>query len=204
VLAASVGADALAVEPVRHTFDLLTREVALNGLAGRIDCRRCALGAARGELRLTSDQDAGNRVVDAPAAGPTEVVAAETLDDLCAARRPTLIKLDLEGYELPALTGAAGVLADPRLLGLIVETFRPHNWEMPNLRAIEALLAAVGFRPVRYDPGRRQVVALTRPDDGGQNTIYVRDAAAVTERVAAAPPVTLGRTRIDPPAVAGR
>jgi FkbM family methyltransferase len=200
ILAASTGADVIAVEPVRDTFDILTAQVALNDMGGRITCRRCALGAARGELHLTTDLDAGNHVVADPATGLTEAVPAEPLDHLRADRRPTLIKLDLEGHELPALTGAAGVLADPTLLGLVVETFRPDNWETPNLRAIEGLLAAAGFHPVRYEPGRRSLTALTKPNEGGQNTIYVRDTAAVRRRLESAPPVTLAGARIDPPA----
>jgi len=73
----------------------------------------------------------------------------------------------------------------------VVETFRPHNWDTPNLRAIERLLAGHGFLPYRYDPVARELSALAGPADGDQNTIYVRDPVAVAARVRAAPPATL-------------
>jgi FkbM family methyltransferase len=189
VLAASTGAKVLAVEPVPDTFALLNRQAEVNDFGARFTARRCALSEGPGTVRMTTGHDAVNTVVaaGAPPDGVTEV-PADTLDALCGDRPPTLIKLDLEGHEPAALRGGRRVLASPELLALVIETFRPHNWQTESLGGMERLLAEHGFLPYLYRPADRSLEPITTHDGGGQNTIYVRDAAAVTDRARAAAP----------------
>jgi FkbM family methyltransferase len=190
VLAASTGADVVAVEPAPDAVALLEQQARMNDFGPRLVVRCCALAEKPGTVRMTTGRDTANAVLEGGAAdGPAAVeVPAETLDSLCRDRPPTFIKLDLEGYEPAALRGGRRVLGAPELLALVVETFRPHTWQTEPLRGMEQLLADHGFRPHAYRPADRTLEPLTDPQGGGQNTIYVRDAAAVAARVRPAAP----------------
>jgi FkbM family methyltransferase len=194
VLAASTGADVLAVEPAPETFALLQRQAALNQVGGQVHCVQCALAAEAKTLWITTGLDSGNHVVDIGQSGATAIPAV-TLDQLCRDRPATLIKLDLEGYELEALRGAVDVFANPALLAVIVETFRPHNWRLEYLQAIDALMSQRGFRPYGYQPEARAVFPITAPEQSGQNTIYLRDGESVRKRLLAGSVVSLGQKR---------
>jgi FkbM family methyltransferase len=193
VLAASAGAGVVAVEPVPDTFAVLESELAVNRfpIPPRAVC--AALAAEPGVVRMTADRDSANQVTTD---GGVEV-PARTLDDLTADTRPTLVKLDLEGYEYEALRGAGLTLRSPTLLALVIETFRRHNLSTPLLQNIERLLAEHGFHPFAYDPTGRRLTPLSAAESSGDsnNTIYIRDRAAVDARLAAAPPVVIGARR---------
>ena len=192
VLAASAGAAAVAVEPVPDTFAVLEAELAANRfpIPPRAVC--AALAAEPGVVRMTADQDTANRVATE---GGVEV-PARTLDDVIADTPPTLIKLDLEGYEYEALRGGGDTLRSPALLALVIETFRQHNLNTTLLQNIERLLAVHGFHPFAYDPTGRRLIPLTGAADvpaaESNNTIYVRDLSAVQARLTGAERVVVG------------
>lgn len=193
VLAANAGAQVVSIEPAPDTHELLQRQIAENGYGDRIKPVRCALADRKGVLWLSAGRDAGNSI---QANGEGTEIIAETLDDLTVGEEPTMIKLDLEGYELEALRGASRLLASPDLLALVIETFRPHNWSHEKLRQIERLLGEQGFLPYEYHPAERRLALLAPlepgPGNGGQNTIYIRDLPAVAARVQSAPAIVIG------------
>ncbi len=194
VLAGSTGADVVSVEPVPSTFSVLERQVGINQFAGSVKLVQAALAASRGTVQMTIERDAVNKVIDA---GGFEVPTV-TLDQLVPAG-PTMIKLDLEGYELEAIRGAARTLTSKPLLALVVETFRKQNWKLPKLIEIEQILADAGFLPYSYDPIQRILIPLrgleAEPEQTGNNTIYVRDTTAVVDRLRTAPKIRIGRTK---------
>lgn len=180
VLAGGVaGADVIAVEPVPTAFAGLSRNVALNRLEARVQCLQIGLASAPGVLEFSADNDTMNRVVepgDAP--GSTVSVAVRTLDDVVHHRTPTIIKLDVEGYESEVLRGATRALADPALKAMVVEVTRPAE-------EVTALLEPMGFAPHAYDPHHRRIALLEMPSGG--NVLFVRDREWCVSRVRSAP-----------------
>ncbi|WP_200241650.1 FkbM family methyltransferase [Thiohalocapsa halophila] len=85
-LAAAAGARCLYIEPIPRTFPWLSKNIALNGLAGRLTPLNVALGREQGVARFTSGLDTVNHVV-APgeAAADTVEVPVRTLDSIVAA-----------------------------------------------------------------------------------------------------------------------
>ena len=187
VFAASFGCRVTAFEPIPRSFSRLAENAALNRPDCRIETCHLALGRTPGTLRMTVALGTGNRVVADDEAGPSIPVEVTTLDEFVRTRpRPTFLKLDVEGHELEVLLGAREVLAAPSLQGLLVETFRSHNWHLPKLRQIEDLLESHGFLPYAYDHGRNDIVPLVKPDEGDDNTFYFRDPEQVRARLGGA------------------
>jgi FkbM family methyltransferase len=188
VLAAGVGgARAIAVEPDTATHAWLERNVRANDLGARVRCVRAAAGEQPGELRLTAGLGAANRAVTAAEQGG-QTVPCQTLDRLLDDEHPTVLKADVEGFELPMLRGAAAVLGDPRLRVVMLE-LKNHGARYGfDENEIRAQMAAQGFAPYSYDPIERRLIPLDAGAERPDNTIFLRDAAEADARLRSAPP----------------
>jgi FkbM family methyltransferase len=177
--AGAVGAHVLALEPAAETLPDLRAMVALNGIAERVDIRAVAAGAAPGVLRFTQGRGTTNQ---AAIDGAVEV-PVHTLDALCAAAPPLLLKVDVEGAEPDVLAGASALLAGDALKGAILETAGGTD------AAIEATLRAAGFAPFAHDPFARRLTPL--PGPARPNTLYLRDLRFWQARLAQAPAIAV-------------
>lgn len=192
LLLAGRGVEVHGFEPVPATFAEMSRQFALQAP----DIRACmhghhtGLGAQCGGMRFTADLGTANRLLaeNETYGGFSELVKVTTLDAV-AIPAPMFLKIDVEGWTVPVLEGGEKVLSNPKLLALLVETFRFANAEASELRRVEAILAGYGFTPHRYDPVARTLRALVTQAEGRQDTIYVRDPAALAERLREAEPV---------------
>ncbi|WP_029076994.1 FkbM family methyltransferase [Kaistia adipata] len=185
ILAAATGADVVAIEPIPATFFRLAANIDLNGFGDRVARFHGGVGDQAGTLRFTAAHDTMNHVVEDEAGESSIAVEVKPLDTILDGRRPQLIKIDVEGYELPVLRGAsAAALADPDLLALVVETNGSGARYGVDGREIFAFLERFGFVPAGYDPFARR---LGKAGSGGDNTIFVRDAERVAALCASAP-----------------
>lgn len=103
-------------EPIKATFEELSRNVSSNGL---ISCHRLALGADIGSGRMLVDGPSdrchllSGETSSAP--GDTEDVQIATLDSFCVEYNIchiSLLKVDTEGADLDVLKGATRKLAE--------------------------------------------------------------------------------------------
>ena len=189
VLAGSTGCKVIAVEPIEETFRWLRRNVDVNGLGSRVELHRCGVGACQSKLRFTTSQDTVNHVCTSGEAG--EEIEVTTLDSLLAGRRPSIMKIDVEGFEFQVLQGARETLQSEQLGAIIIEVnglCRRYNVAE---RQIFDDVRSFGFGPVDYDPFQRTVSLRNDERSESQNVIFVRDKITVTDRVANAPLVQL-------------
>jgi hypothetical protein len=108
-------------------------------------------------------------------------VEVNTLDSLLPNANPSLIKVDVEGYEYHVIQGAKKTLANPSLKAVIIElNGLGSNFGFSDQSIHEELLS-FGFRPYVYEPLKRE---LSKIDSfGHHNTMYVRDEAFVLQRI---------------------
>ena len=129
---AGPGGRVLALEPDPRMFDLLERNVRLNGLT-TFDAFPLAAGADRATRTLAgyaegTDNRGTSRIVDEPRVPPLEprgftvaTVPVDTFLDQKGLRSVDLIKIDVEGFEDAVLEGMAAGLAGRRYRHLLIE-----------------------------------------------------------------------------------
>ena len=181
VLASGIcGATTWAFEPDPVTARHLRRNIDVNGLGKLATVYEVALGAAPGEVKFTVGQDTVNRVTTDEDC-PVRLVHQKRLDDLVADQEPTMIKMDVEGYEESVLHGSETVISTPSLKVIEVETTSP---------SLNKMLFSHGFAICNYDPFNRylQLMPKTR---NSSNTVFVRDVDFVQERLLKAKPITV-------------
>lgn len=122
---------ALEPDPVNFARLVETTRGLPPDMASKIDCRQLALGATRGTLHLDARGDASSVTTGAAADG-TIAVPAERLDDVLAGAIPTFIKLDIEGAEPDALTGARETITSHApVIAVCVYHLQDHLWKIP-------------------------------------------------------------------------
>ena len=177
VLASKVcTARTVAFEPDSQAASVLAQNIILNDVDSLATVHQIAVGEDNGEIAFTTGLDTMNRVAR-PDDTVRQVVRIARLDDIDDAAMPTLVKLDVEGYEERVLAGADRVLGSPSLLAVQSELFNPE---------VASILGSFGFRRSFYQPFSRKL----GPTSFGfrtSNALFVRNEGAVAERLAAAP-----------------
>jgi len=189
VMAAKVtGAHAFAIEPILATIPQLEDHIHLNRVDDLVEICTTGVSDKSGELWFTGDADALNHVIDGPG-GNAVRISVETLDTVIGARTPICLKIDVESHEPSVVAGAGETLSNPALQAVLIETAPDHR--------TPKMLAAFtdrGLHPHLYDPMTRQ---LTKSHGfHWHNTLFVRDADFVAERLRAAPGVKVGNRLI--------
>jgi FkbM family methyltransferase len=199
--AGAAGAQALAIEPVPASFTHLLDNIHLNGLGELVRSLNVGIAAGAGSLLFTTGKGAANGVVPATAVGQVSIPAIEVdvlpLDALTADFPPTILKIDVEGYEHEVIAGAAKTLADQRLLAILIE-LRGHGARYGfDEECIHRTLLDAGFQPYTYTPSLLTPPVRGEPEGGlrplpGINraagtTLYIRYLPVVVERLNTAP-----------------
>jgi FkbM family methyltransferase len=183
ILAASVcKARAIAFEPDPDAARVLRRNIAINHLSSLADVREAALGGVHGQIAFTLGLDTMNRVAG-PGDQSVQVVPIRRLDDISDAEAPTLIKMDVEGFEEQVLSGASRVLGSPSLLAVQSEL---------SSQLVRDTLESFGFKRRFYDPFTR-ALRCAPFSYRTTNALFVRGTDLVTERLAQAPSRIVGR-----------
>lgn len=172
-----VGANSFAIEPVPKTYQRLRRNINLNDISFLVDSRCCAVGKSHGLIKFSSDMDTTNQVVDGNYLGNLIEVPVKSLDHLLEELQPTLIKIDVEGFEPEVIEGARKTLALDCVLAVLLETVNSK---------IEEILRESGFEPACYDPFQREL-KISANNHLSSNYLWIRDLSQIKDRCKSAP-----------------
>jgi FkbM family methyltransferase len=81
-----------------------------------VDCLQIALGDAAGELPMFVDHQFSSLALMPYPGAPQHTVKVARGDSLPALPRPTVVKIDVEGYEVEVIRGLQGILGGVRAL----------------------------------------------------------------------------------------
>jgi FkbM family methyltransferase len=145
----------IAFEPNPSAAAILQKHVEMNGLAKRVRIVPAAIGEASGEDILYAAATDGMSRLGKPnvALGGNVskiTVPVVTLDEYCASEglKPDWLFVDIEGFEIAALSGARELIQKScGQLGIVVE-MHPDVWDSANTTRsrAETLLADLGLR----------------------------------------------------------
>lgn len=150
----------IAMEPSREAYAVLTRNIALNNLTN-VTLIQLALGLRSGRTLLYHHRDPGQNSFawDAASTG-VEEVGVTTLDGLLARlniQRLDVLKLDVEGAELPAIQGGAESLR--RFCPVIIAEIHPERSRRLGCEPEDFLgyLLAHRYTVFQYSPTSRKL-----------------------------------------------
>lgn len=172
-------------EPAASNFEILTRrfannrEVTLHRVAASDETTTATLYLGR-DNKLFSLEKYTNEADQKYAVGDTSHIDTETIDcrrldsfNIDPGERRVLLKVDVQGHEEKALTGAAGIL--PIVDVVIIECSFANEYQdqPPSFAGVTSKLASVGLYPVIFQEYGRDC----------SNYAYERDVIFVREKL---------------------
>jgi FkbM family methyltransferase len=162
-------------EPIKTTYKLLQDNIRLNDLQDLCVSYNVGVGSEVGSLFFTKGLDTMNRVaLVQELSDEKEKVDVITLDSLSEKFSATILKIDVEGYELNVLYGAKDLL-DSNLLHSIIIELNEYNAQDNSTKLIHELLLSKSFKRYRYLPFKRSLVKLEGIPSESGNAIYIKD-----------------------------
>jgi FkbM family methyltransferase len=194
ILACAVkGAKGICFEPVPSTFERLMDNLRINNLVERVEARNIGLSDREGDLAFTSGQDTTNHIV-AGGEQTSNVVQVKVLplDAILQGATPSMLKIDVEGFEMRVLEGARQILGREGLHSVIMElngSGRRYGFEDSQ---IVNYMGDFGFSTFRYEPFKRELNAVAADDCQFGNTLFIRGEREIQMRLKQAPRILLG------------
>ena len=161
-----------AIEPVPDNYELLRRNVDLNR-RGNIEMHRCAVGDKPGRAQMhLSHLRNWHAMTAVHATGRVIEVEVVTLDAFLEGKpSPSLVRMDVEGYEYEILQGMEETLERSTDLTLFIE-IHPHIMGAERMRSMLQLLARHGYEIAR--------IAGRKGEDAYTIGTYLADDAAMS------------------------
>jgi len=186
---AEKGSRTISVEPIHQTYLRLKDNIRINGINDKVSFLNIGIGSEDGFLGFTSNLDTVNHVISLDNKKAVQVVVRK-LDSIIEADFPSLIKIDVEGFETEVINGAEEILNNEKLKAIIIELNGAGKRYGYDEALIHNKLCNYGFFPYDYDPFKRVLSKLETY--GTHNTIYLRDLEYVKRRLDSSDTIGIG------------
>ena len=174
-----VGSGAIAFEPINETFERLIDNININRISEKVKTINKGVGSKPGELYFTNNHDTTNKVSKTNKEN-TSKVNITTLDNEIDTEidASLFLKIDVEGFEMEVLKGAKELFNSGKVFLIIIELNGSGEEFGYTDNDIHMLISSYGFKPISYNPIKREVYEINSPKEFG-NTIYVKDVDQV-------------------------
>jgi FkbM family methyltransferase len=190
------GARGYCFEPVPSTFQRLLDNIAINHLNSKVVALNIGLSDHDDELVFTSDEGGRNHVVsNGESREQTIRVPVRPLDSILSEESPSIIKIDVEGFETNVLNGAEKTLSKPSLHTVIMELNGLGSRYGFDEQNILKKMLDYGFMTYVYEPFSRKLIPLHGKNNTYENTLFIRNEGEIQNRIAQAPRVSVGATQ---------
>ena len=188
VLAGSaIGSNCVSIEPVPSTFSHLLENVSLNNIKSKVECLNIGLGKDSGTLRFSADEDTKNHVVaDSESCENYIEIEVKRLDDVMGDRTPTVIKIDVEGWEAHVIAGAKSILSKENPLAILMEFGLGERYGFDEQKLYQEILDC-GFERASYSPFERTLSLSGETKLSGGNILFIKRIEYFQNRVKSAP-----------------
>ena len=193
ILACSaIGACGYAIEPIPSIYNRLIENIRLNHLESRVKCLNIGISNKQGEIAFTSDWGVMNHALASGEKRDNAImVEVNTLDAVLDGQSPTLIKIDVEGYESTVLEGALETLKNQSLQSVIMElNGSGDRYGFDELRILK-MMVDYGFGTYSYNPLDRCLTDLQGKNLNANNTLFIRDYSFVLDKLKSSPKVDI-------------
>lgn len=177
----------ISIEPIPDTFKRLQLNIQLNNISTRVEALNLGLSDVIGAMRFTKNLDCMNHAIDDEnlrnLCEETISVDVSTLDSDLMGRNVHLIKVDVEGYEIPVLRGSLEALKNDSLLAIILEVNSSAVLYGHGYVEIFKILNSMDYVSYSYDPLNRHLTKIDVIDVLGGNIIFIKNIKLVQERL---------------------
>ncbi|NQU33613.1 MAG: FkbM family methyltransferase [Bacteroidetes bacterium] len=176
-----IGASTISIEPIPSTYKILIDNILINRIQNKVQALNIGLGKSEMKIKFTKSMDTVNHVATDNEIDTIEV-EVDTLDSVTNLI-PTLIKIDVEGFETEVLNGAEKILNNKDLKAIIIELNGSGNRYGYDENKIHVKLLALQFKPYYYNPKTRVLTEVSGYVNSDGNALYIRDKKFVIDRV---------------------
>ena len=192
---AVVGAKSFSFEPVPDTYHRLVQNVRLNEIEQLVSSYNMGVGEKPATMYFTSNLDTVNHAISSDYFGPKVEVQIISLDDVIKNENPSLIKIDVEGFELPVILGAKHILKNKMLKAVIMELNGSGDRYGYDEAKIVKIMKDNGFLCFNYSAMDRKLSEISGKNLESGNTIFVRDLDFVSDRIQSAQTVNINNRK---------
>jgi FkbM family methyltransferase len=186
ILSKSKNVKSIAFEPIPSTYHKLEKNVQINSLSNKVFSKNIAIGSSIGQLRMSSDLDTVNHVKSNSNESMHDIfVEVCDLNTIFSnGEYPSLIKIDVEGFETEVIAGMQNIISSNKLKAIIIELNGSGGRYGYDESLIHQTLLSHSFKPFHYDPFERKLTELN--SYGSTNTLYLRDLNFINNRLTVA------------------
>lgn len=177
------GARGICFEPVPTTYQRLLDNIRLNDVSSHVKAFNIGLSDKEGELTFTASENSMNHVA-ADSERATDVVKVKvlSLDKILDGESPSMLKIDVEGFETPVIRGAHETLNNKSLHSVIMELNGSGSRYGFSENTILNTMKDYGFSTYTYEPFSRELKSLEGKNNLSENTLFIRNIEAVKKK----------------------